>query len=158
MVRLLVMPSGDKPGGDLAKHACTEGGNDRLDVWFRPSQPVGLQLFVAQTSVDGGRPKLDPVSNTELQTMKLAATKIEEVTFQGIQPRCITFKASSFANRDLVVSFDEAGQLAKVDATAGSSAAAAVTALASAATTFRDEYATTIAKMVDIDTNDRKLK
>jgi ribosomal protein L29 len=48
--------------------------------------------------------------------------------------------------------------LARIDYTAGSSAAAAVTALASAGSTFRDEYATTVAKMVEIDTNARKLK
>ena len=47
---------------------------------------------------------------------------------------------------------------ARTDYTATSSAAAAVTALASAATTFRDEYAATLAKMVEIDGNRRTLK
>jgi hypothetical protein len=158
MMRLLPMPSGEKPGTTFGRQTCAEGGNDRLDVWFRSSQPVQLQLFIAQTALEHGRPKLDPLSKTEIQVMKLAATRFEPVTFQGIKARCITFKASSFASRELIVMFDERGQLTRVDAAAGSGAAAAVTALASAATTFRDEYAATIARMVDIDANERKLK
>ena len=159
IARMIVMKHGDAPTTDPGgKYICSEGGNDRLDIWFRPAQPVTFQFFVAETPVDDGRPRRDPVTNKELQIMKLAVTRIEPVTFLGIKPRCVTFKASAFANRELIVSFDERGQLAKIDATAGSSAAAALTALASAATTFRDEYAATVAKMVDIDQNERKLK
>lgn len=158
VVRLIPLEGGTTPGGPAGDYRCTEEATDRIDIYFRQAQPVRLQVFAAQTPVVDGKPVLAKVSNQPLQTMKQMAERVDSVTFQTLKPRCMTFRASSFATRELVITFDERGQLGRIEHTAGSSAAAAVTALATAATTFRDEYATTVAKLVDIDTNQRKLK
>ena len=162
VARLAPASAGTAPGAEPAPSpTCPDSdGKDRLPVWFRYAEPMRLQFWAAQTQMEApgsDRPQLDD-KGQPIQKMQPLSDRVELVTHQRQQAQCVVFKSSAFAKREMVVTFDERGQLVKLDQAAESAAAAAAGALASAATAFRDQYADTLTKVVGIKESQRTLK
>ena len=134
--------------------------NNQIEVRFRNGQPIRLDFYAARAKPD---PKIPGrvarmLSGAAEEELVLTSDKIATAMLPGVAPGCVAFSASAFAKRELVVQFDENGQLARVDQITDSSAAAIAAALAAASTTFRDEYATSLSKAVEVQDNKRKLE
>lgn len=158
VARLSPMAGGNAPKKEAAKVSACTTDSKSASISFRNAEPVRLQIWAAQTEMEPGsdRPKLE--KGVPLTVVRPVAERIETVTHQSQPARCMVFKPSALAKRELVMTFDERGQLTKVDQAADSSAAALAGALAGAATSFRDQYADSVEKLVKIDANERALK
>ena len=92
--------------------------------------------------------------NGELSAKKY---RIEELIAPA-PVRCIEFTSSGFAVRKLAMTFDSKGRPKSMNRSSTSSAAGFTEALATAATTARDAYVESLAKLVEADTSKRKLE
>jgi hypothetical protein len=148
-----VLPGGTPPKSEAStQRSCTAKPDyNQVEVYYRNGQPVRLEFFIVRPKKDPADPAKYERGNTGVvEEVVSVANRIQTVMLPGSTPGCVAFKASAFAKRELIVQFDESGQLVKVDQIRDSSAAAVAAALAAASTTFRDEYALTLSKVVEV--------
>ena len=159
VARLSPMPGGNTLTTTAATVPVCVADTKSASILFRNAEPVRLQLWAAQTDMEAGsdRPRLDN-GGAPVSVVRPVAERLETVTHQSQPARCLTFKSSALAKRELALTFDERGQLTRVEQTAESSAAALAGAVANAVTSFRDQYSDSVEKLVKIDANERALK
>ena len=127
----------------IAAHPATE--KNRARIYFRQGQPLRLRLFVLSDC--GGSGCLKTMSDQVVDVMHSAA---------GIQ--YVEFDESAFAQRKLLLAFDEKGRPEKLERSGTSELAAVASTLSSAATTLRDEYAATLTKVGEIQASQRTIE
>jgi hypothetical protein len=123
-----------------------------VQIAFRQGVPAHLRVFISDQRPDPG----------ESSNIPSRLRSVSDRWLTVIHPKgpvgVVRFSKSVWAKRDFVMTFDEKGRPAKLDRSSGSNAAAIAAAIASAATTARDEYASTLSKAVQIESDRRTLR
>ena len=127
-------------------HPATE--KNRARIYFRQGQPVRLKLFV-----------LGPcVADPQKECTKTMSDQMVDVMHPDIDVQFVEFDENAFAQRKLVLSFDEKGRPDKLERSGTSELATIASSLSTAATTLRDEFATTLTKVGEIQASQRTIE
>jgi len=122
-------------------------GSDDVAILFRQAVPLRMQVLVS-TQPDDKKP----------EALSLVSDQHEQVIHPNLPIHRVAFKRSMLADRQIGLSFDQKGAPVRLERSGKSSVAALASSIATAATTFRDEYAATLDKVVDIQTSQRAIK
>lgn len=128
--------------------------DNQVHVAFRQGTPGRLRVFVSDLDV---APTGGSESKPQEGTLRSVADRFENVAHPCAPIGTMVFKRSAWSSRELAITFDERGFPSRLESKSGSDAAAIATSLAAAATTFRDEVATTVEKVVGVQENQRKI-
>jgi hypothetical protein len=137
-----------------------------VSIYFRQARPWRLEVrssrcsLLEPTSNDGlsapcrkdDNPATPTPSNTELKT-----AVVVDLIAGDTQTSSLSFTTAAFSDKGLSVAFDDKGRPTQMQRTGGSSLAGLATAIAGAASTMRDEYASGLAKIVEIQSSRQKI-
>jgi hypothetical protein len=141
--------------------------NDKaVSIFFRQARPWRLEVRSSRCSIlepeegDGpsspckkaDNPSTPTDANTELKT-----AQVVDLISGDTQPSSLSFTSAAFSDKGLSIAFDDKGRPTQVQRTSGSSIVGLASAIAGASTTMRDEYATGLSKLVEIQESRQKL-
>jgi len=124
--------------------------DNRTRIYYRPSYTAALTTYGTLRAADeqGG----------EQEVLRLFGVTSDDVVHPKMPLLGFAFEPAEFAERQLALAFDEKGRLVRFDQAGKSSLAGASTAAAEAVQTARDQYTETLARVVDIQTLNRRLE
>jgi hypothetical protein len=121
------------------------GDKNDVRVYFRQGAPARMRAFIAdQTS--------DPASK-----LRVVGDRFDNFVHSCLPVSAMTFSRSVWTSRELSLTFDDRGRPVKLVRTSKSDAAAIAASVSSATTAFRDEITATVGKVVELQSNRRKI-
>jgi hypothetical protein len=133
---------------DAAKTPVIPGmkGKDTVRIFYRQSVP---RRFRVEASTET---EPDPAKR------KLLSETIADVVLPASPPQYVDFESSAFADRKLTLAFDDRGRPLRLERTGTSAGAAVAVAVSDATRAVRDEYASGLTKMAEIQATQQKLQ
>ena len=123
-----------------------------VTVAFRQGMPVRLTVFVMDQQPEPGG------QASSIARLRRVSDQWQNVMHPCLPVNTMTFSKSAWAKRSMAVTFDDRGRPQKVDWSSDSNVAAVAASLANSAKALRDEYAETVNKGVQIQTDRRALQ
>lgn len=121
------------------------GDKNDVRIYFRQGAPARMRVFIAdQTS--------DPASK-----LRVVGDRFDNFVNSCLPVSMMTFSRSIWTSRELSLTFDDRGRPVKLVRTSKSDAAAIAASVSSATTAFRDEITATVGKVVELQSNRRKI-
>lgn len=117
-----------------------------IRIAYRQSEPWRFRLEASTET------KPDPAKLT------LLSEHLADVIAPGTATHYVPFESSAFAQRKLAITFDDRGRPTRLERTGTSAGAAIALAVSDASRAARDEYATSLAKLVEVQTSQQKLQ
>lgn len=121
-------------------------GKNTVRIHYRQSEPRRVRVE-ATTEV-----------KPALAQLKLLSEFLVDVILPGAAIQYVDFESSAWAQRNLALTFDDRGRPVRLERSGTSAGAAIAVAVSHATRTVRDEYATGLAKIADIQATQQKLE
>ncbi|MEZ4315436.1 MAG: hypothetical protein R3F14_46050, partial [Polyangiaceae bacterium] len=135
-------------GGTLWEAATHD--TPKTHIYYRPAYTATIATFATTRTLDeqGGQSEL----------LRFFATATDEVIHRKMPVQGFAFSPTDFGERKISLGFDDRGRLIRFEQSGKSSVVGATAAVADAVQTARDEYATTLARIAEIQDTQRQLQ
>jgi hypothetical protein len=126
----------------------TPGARSRnsVRIFYRQSLPIRFRIEASRAE------------KPELSNLQLLSETIADVVMPGTTAHYVDFDSSAFADRKLTLTFDDRGRPLRLERSGTSAGAAVAVAVSDATRAVRDEYASGLAKVAEIQATQQKLQ